>query len=216
MHFDQSPSIVFSHSLSPQFNIYCFLLKQQQLGESPHSMSTLPHLVQRLEQLDKSATSPDTQLNDVLECLSLPLQWLEESPTLVHQSAWKQHVWHVFKDMVPQWTFALNSSTHKHLVQNTLYLTGLSDSIQVAMARISLPVLLECLATTQQHDVGLDTLEIYASSLKSLTQLTPLYGQHMPGNSVRFFCALICSIPGHLVNAFGIQYGRDVEWFTDR
>ncbi|KAL9537726.1 hypothetical protein MBANPS3_011522 [Mucor bainieri] len=182
-------------------------------------MSTISHLVERLEQLDRSAISPDAQLDHVLECLSLPVEWLTETPTLVSQSAWKQHVWHVFKEIVPRWTFALNSSTHKHLVQNTLYLASLNDSFQVTMARISLPTLLECLATTHQDDVTLDTLEIYSSSLKSLTKLTPLYGQHIPRNDVRFFCSLICSIPGHLVNAFGIQsiqYGRDVEWYTDR
>ncbi|CAO3655984.1 unnamed protein product [Mucor fragilis] len=182
-------------------------------------MSTIPHLVEHLEQLDRSATSPDTQLDNVLECLSLPIEWLSEAPTLVNQTAWKQHVWHVFKDMVPQWTFALSSSTHKHLIQDTLYLPLLSDSIQVAMARISLPILLECLATTNQQDVALDTMEVYSSSLKLLLKLTPLYGRYISRNDVRFFCSLICSIPGHLVNAFGIQsiqYGRDLEWYADR
>ncbi|KAK4513392.1 uncharacterized protein ATC70_005390 [Mucor velutinosus] len=182
-------------------------------------MSTIPHLVERLEQLDKSATSPDTQLDNVLECLSLPIEWLNEAPTLVNQSAWKQHVWHVFKEIVPQWTFALNSSTHRHLIQGTLYLTSLSDSIQVAMARISLPILLECLAITHQQDATLDTLEMYSNSLRFLMKLTQLYGQYISRNDVRFFCSLICSIPGHLVNAFGIQsihYNRDVEWYTDR
>ncbi|GAN04450.1 telomere length regulation protein TEL2 homolog [Mucor ambiguus] len=182
-------------------------------------MSSLSQLVERLEQLDRSATSPDTQLDSVLECLSLPIEWLNQVPTLVNQSVWKQHVWHVFKDMVPQWTFALNSSTHKHLVQSTLYLSSLSDSFQVTMARISLPVLLECIATTHQQDVTLETLEMYSSSLRLLMKLTPQYGQYVPRNDVRFFCSLICSIPGHLANAFGIQsvqYGRDLEWYTDR
>jgi len=182
-------------------------------------MSTIPQLVERLEQLDRSATSPDTQLDNVLECLSLPIEWLNEAPTLVNQAAWKQHVWHVFKDMVPQWTFALGSSTHKRLIQDTLYLPLLSDSIQVAMARISLPILLECLATTNQQDVTLDTLEVYSSSLRSLLKLIPQYGHYIARNDVRFFCSLICSIPGHLVNAFGIQsiqYGRDLEWYADR
>lgn len=182
-------------------------------------MSTISNLVKRLEQLDRLATSPDAQLDNVIECMSSPIEWLNETPILVSQSAWKQHVWHVFRDIVPQWTFALHSSANKHLVQNTLYSTLLAENIQVTMARISLPILLECLAAANQRDVSLDTLEIYSNSLKSLLRLVSLYGQHIPRKDVRFFCSLICSIPGHLVNAFGIQsiqYGNDLEWYTDR
>lgn len=185
-------------------------------------MSTIPNLVDKLEQLDRSATSPDAQLDSILECLSLPIEWLNETPAqqaLVNHSAWKQHVWHIFKEIVPQWTFALNSSTHKHLLQNTLYSTTLADNVQVTMARISLPILLECLSTTNQQDAPLDALEIYSNSLKTLLKLVPLYGIYIPLKDVRFFCSLICSIPAHLVNAFGIQniqYNSDLEWYMDR
>lgn len=185
-------------------------------------MSTIPDLVDKLEQLDKSIKFPDAQLDNILECLALPIEWLNEAPAqqaLVSHSAWRQHVWHIFKEIIPQWTFALNSSTHKHLLKSTLYSTTLTDSVQVTMARTSLPILLECLSTTNQQDVSLDTLEIYSSSLKTLLKLIPLYGTYIPLKDVRFFCSLICSIPAHLVNAFGIQniqYSSDLEWYTDR
>ncbi|KAI8640641.1 telomere length regulation protein-domain-containing protein, partial [Parasitella parasitica] len=183
-------------------------------------MSTIPSLIEQLEQLDKLATSPEAQLDSVIECISLPIKWINETSAhqaLVTHPAWKRHVSHVLKEIVPQWTFAFNSSTHKHLLYNTLYSNSVADSVKVIMARMSLPILLECLSATNQQDVSLDTLEIYSTLLKLLVKLIPLYGLFISIEDVRFFCSLICSIPGHLTNAFGIQsiqYSNDLEWYT--
>jgi hypothetical protein len=184
--------------------------------------------IERLTQLDSDSTTSNAQLDSVLKCLSDPLEWLSSmSPTeqlvLVQHTAWKKHVWLVFKDILPNWTFALTSS-HRQYLNDTLFiqLHTADERVKAAMAQVSLPVLLECLSA--QKDATLDTLEIYAACLKLISlssHIYPLYAKYVSANNIQFFCSLLCSISGHLVNAFGIQF-QDVrfntehEWYIDR
>jgi hypothetical protein len=191
--------------------------------------TSLDDRIDQLTQLDSESTANNAQLDIVLKCLSDPLEWLSDvSPTeqlaLVQHPAWNKHVWFVFKDILPKWTFTF-SSTHRQYLNDTLFLqlNTANERVKASMAQVSLPILLECLSA-QKDDTTLDTLEIYAACLKLVSlnsHLYPLYPKYVPPNNVRFFCSLLCSISGHLVNAFGIQF-QDVrfntehEWYIDR
>lgn len=191
--------------------------------------TSLEDRVEELKQLDLNSTENNGQLDIILKCLSVPLEWLSDVPTteqlrLVQHPAWKRHVWHVFKNILPRWNFALSSSDHRQYLNDTLFLQqnySADERVKAIMAQVSLPILLECLSA--QLDATLDTLEIYASCLKLLSlnaHIYPLYAKYVPINNVGFFCSLLCSISGHLVNAFGIQFqdlrfNTEHEWYTD-
>jgi hypothetical protein len=184
-------------------------------------MTSTADLDEKLSQLDQEALADNAQLDIVLKCISEPLDWLTDS--LVRHSAWKKHVWHVFKDLVPRWAFVLSSSIHRPLLESTL--THKQQSVQVAfsMAKVSFPVLIECLSI-QQEQASLVTLEMYASCLKYLSldhEVFKLYAENTQKTDVSYFCTLLCSIPGHLANVFGIQLDQVVlndqhEWYIDR
>ncbi|CAO3631131.1 unnamed protein product [Mucor hiemalis] len=188
----------------------------------------------KLEQLDQEALSDNAQLDSVLKCLSEPLQWLNYETTsnytpsqqsgLVRHSNWKRHVWTIFKDIIPQWTFALSSIKHCPLIEATLCIKHHKDrDLAYSMAKASLPVLLECLSLNQDES-SLDTLTLYASCLNLMSldsSIFQLYAQFTPQNDIPFFCSLLCSIPGHLANSFGIKLDQitlnaEHEWYTDR
>lgn len=188
----------------------------------------------KLEQLDQEALSDNAQLDSVLKCLSEPLHWLNYENTfnnspaqqaeLIRHSSWKRHVWTVFKDIVPRWTFALSSSKHRPLIEATLCIKHHKDrELAYSMAKVSLPVLIECLSLDQDQS-SLDTMTLYASCLNLLSldpNIFELYAQHTPQNNIPFFCSLLCSIPGHLANSFGIQLDQVTlnaqhEWYIDR
>ncbi|KAI8098324.1 telomere length regulation protein-domain-containing protein [Gilbertella persicaria] len=194
-------------------------------------MTSIEAYVDQIADLDQQAIAPNAQLDTVLLCLSKPLEWLgynesllaislPQQLALVQHPSWKKHVWHVLKNLVPQWTFALRSPTHRHLLEATHACS--QDKIKAIMARVSLPIVLECLST--QENASLDTLEMYAALLKLLSlssQLFPLYGKYINLSDIRFFCSLLCSIPGHLANAFAIQFNQvrfhvEHEWYMDR
>lgn len=191
-------------------------------------MSTVRQYIEELAELDAQAKIPNASLDTILECIQKPITWLCESLDTQQQQleflfhkAWKQHVWHVFYDMLPKWSFSF-SSTHKDGLFNTLILPSCPDQVRVHMARTSLPVLIECLSNSDDLDFG--TLEIYAQSLELLcfsSHVVPYYALYIPKMDVRFFCSLICSIPTHLANAFGIQlqetrFNVQHEWYLER
>lgn len=188
----------------------------------------------KLEQLDQEALSDNAQLDSVLKCLSEPLQWLNYETTsnytpsqqsgLVRHLNWKRHVWTIFKDIIPRWTFALSSIKHRPLIEATLCIKHHKDrDLAYSMAKASLPVLLECLSLDQDQS-SLDTMTLYASCLNLMSldsSIFQLYAQFTPQNDIPFFCSLLCSIPGHLANSFGIKLDQitlnaEHEWYTDR
>lgn len=188
----------------------------------------------KLEQLDQEALSDNAQFESILKCLSEPLQWLNYENTsdntssqqtaLISHLSWKRHVWTVFKDIVPRWTFALSSSKHRPLIEATLCVKQHTDrDLAYSMAKVSLPLLIECL-TFDQDQSSLDTMTLYASGLNLLSldsNIFELYAQHTPQNDIPSFCSLLCSIPGHLANSFGIQFDQVTlnaqhEWYIDR
>ncbi|GAA5800318.1 hypothetical protein HPULCUR_005745 [Helicostylum pulchrum] len=188
-------------------------------------MTSLKELQGLLTDLDQQALADNVQFDVVLNALSKPLEWLNDSTmtttqqlTLVNDVSWKRHVWNVFKDIVPRWNFSL--STHRPLLESTL--ACFDSKVTFAMAKVSLPVLIECLSTQQQH-ASLDTLEAYASYLKFLCldkHVFKLYAAHSTKNDATFFCNLLCSIPGHLANVFGVQldqvfFNTQHEWYID-
>ena len=191
-------------------------------------------LEDQLEQLDREALEHNAQLDTVLKCISTPLQWLNydldstcstsQQSALVRHGAWKRHVWHVIKDLVPRWTFALSSAKHRPLVEATLCLKKHTDRhLAYTMARVSLPILVESLSIQQDHTL-LDTLTLYASLLQGQSldaNVFQLYAHYTPKTDIVFFCNLLCSIPGHLANVFGIQidqvmFNAEHEWYMDR
>lgn len=189
-------------------------------------MTSLKELQGLLTELDQQALADNAQFNVVLNALSKPLEWLNASTmtaaqqlTLVNDVSWKRHVWNVFNDIVPRWNFSL--SPHRRLLESTL--ACFDSKVAFAMARVSLPVLIECLSTQQQH-ASLDTLEAYASYLKFLCldkHVFGLYAAHSTKNDATFFCNLLCSVPGHLANVFGVQldqvfFNTQHEWYIDR
>jgi hypothetical protein len=186
-------------------------------------MTSLKDLEEKLTQLDQEALADNAQFDVVLRCISEPLEWLNDSSTaLVSHAAWKRHVWSVFKELVPRWTFALSSSSYRPYLDSTLTIKQ-STNVAFQMAKVSLPILIECLYI-QQDQASLDTLEMYASFLKYLaldTHVFKLYAQHTQKTDVAFFSKLLCSIPGHLANVFGIQLNQVLfnpqhEWYIDR
>ncbi|KAG2233893.1 hypothetical protein INT48_004381 [Thamnidium elegans] len=189
-------------------------------------MTSLKELQELLNELDQQSLADNAQFDAVLNALSKPLEWLNDPTmtttqqlTLVNDVSWKRHVWNVFKELVPRWNFSL--STHRPLLESTL--VCLDSRVAFAMAKVSLPVLIECLST-QQQDASLDTLEAYASYLKFLCldkHVFRLYAVQSTKNDATFFCNLLCSIPGHLANVFGVQldqvfFNTQHEWYIDR
>lgn len=191
----------------------------------------MKNLQEKLSELDREALSESAQLDSVLQAITEPLQWLNynsdsivttaEQLSLVNHSVWKRHVWNVFKEILPRWTFSLSTSTHRHLLEATLAL-GPDSNVAFTMAKVSLPIIIECLSV--QDQASLDTMEMYASCLKYLSldrSVFKLYGCHASKIDATFLCTLLCSIPGHLANAFGIQLNQVLfspqhEWYIDR
>lgn len=191
----------------------------------------MKNLQEKLAELDREAQSENAQLDLVLQAISEPLQWLNynnnstftkaEQLALVSHSSWKRHVWNVFKEIVPRWTFSLSSSTHRPLLDATLAFC-FDSNVAFGMAKVSLPILIECLSV--QVQVPLDTMEMYSSCLKYLSldrSVFELYAHHATKIDATFFCTLLCSIPGHLANVFGIQlnqvlFNAQHEWYIDR
>ncbi|KAI7873122.1 telomere length regulation protein-domain-containing protein [Mucor mucedo] len=191
----------------------------------------MKNLQEKLSELDQEAQSENAQLDIVLQSISEPLQWLNynndstvtkaEQLSLVNHIVWKRHVWNIFKEILPRWAFTLSSSTHRSLLEATIA-WGPDSSVAFAMAKVSLPILIECLST--QDQVSLDTMEMYASCLKYLSldrSVFKLYCRHASKIDATFLCTLLCSIPGHLANVFRIQlnevsFGDQHEWYIDR
>ncbi|KAI7902821.1 telomere length regulation protein-domain-containing protein [Cokeromyces recurvatus] len=197
-------------------------------------MESINKHIEQLIQLDQEALIENATLDTVVKCISLPLEWLglnglstslsiEQRLALTQHTAWKRHVWNLFKEILPRWTFAFNSTTaYRSLLDATLFFQTNDDKINVQMAQVALPILIECISS--QSEASLETLELYSTALKLLTlssTLLSLYACHISHNDVRFFCSMICSIPGHLVNVFGIQlehikFKAEHEWYIDR
>lgn len=194
-------------------------------------MSTLED---KLEQLDQEALGDNVQLEVIIKCMSEPLQWLDyekdsrmstsQQLELVRSAAWKRHVWNVVKEIIPRWTFAISGKKYRPMLEATLCLKQhVNSNISFAMAKVSLPIVIESISM-QQDQSSLDTLTLYASCLNFLsldTDIFKLYAQYTTKGDVSFFCNLICSIPGHLANVFGIQlehvmFNAQHEWYIDR
>lgn len=189
-------------------------------------MSSAKQYIEQLTALDEQAKAPNAPLDVILECIQTPIKWLTETLNpqqqleLVFHKNWKQHVWHVYHDLLPLWTFSF-SSIHKDALFSTLFLASSPDQVKINMARTSLPILIECISLT---DVDFGTLEIYSEALEFICfspNIVPYYPLHIPKLDVRFFCSLICSVPTHLANTFGIQleetrFNVKHEWYIER
>lgn len=192
-------------------------------------MTVTEDLEKKLTLLDQDALTDNVQLEIVLKCISEPLEWFNSSDlatttALIRHEVWKQHVWNVFSVIIPRWTFALSSTTQRPLLESTLTMTQHSDmNVAFEMARVSFAILIECLSA-EQDQASLDTLELYASCLKYLSlnnDVFKVYAQQTQHKDVTFIIQLMCSIPGHLANVFGIQlnqvmYNPQHEWYIDR
>ncbi|KAG1173268.1 hypothetical protein G6F70_005924 [Rhizopus microsporus] len=177
-------------------------------------MTTTQEFIAQLDQL----THADG-LDEVLECIQIPLGWLNitESPltasqqlALVQHKAWRRHLWHLFHTILPNWTFSL--SPYKEKLLSTLWLKDQRPEIGAVMAKTSLTVLLECIT----QEVPLDTLETYTAGLKHVTLgAYKLYPSQIEHDQVDLFCSLLCSVPGRLVNAFG-GHQQSEAWYSDK
>ncbi|KAI8986573.1 telomere length regulation protein-domain-containing protein [Pilobolus umbonatus] len=184
-------------------------------------MTKIEDYVESLVHLDHHALNEKSTLDTVIACISTPLSWIntlstQDSLTLLHHKAWKKHVWHVYKELVPSWSFSLLTATNKQLIDDTLFCSS-NATVMVTMATLSLPVLIECVCT--QKEASLDTIDMYAHALKRLSldhTLFRLYSTHIPTKDIPFFCSLLCSISGHLVNVYGLVTQRSEEWYSDR
>ncbi|KAI9477807.1 MAG: telomere length regulation protein-domain-containing protein [Benjaminiella poitrasii] len=197
-------------------------------------MEPITDYIDHLTRLDQEALAENATLDSVVKCLSSPLEWLgfknnstalpnEQRLIMIGQTAWKRHVWNIFKELLPRWTFAFGPATvNRSLLESTLFLQEGDEKIKVTMAQASLPILIECVSS--QQDASLETLELYSAALKLLSlssSIFPYYALNIPHQDIRFFCSMICSIPGHLVNAFGVQFEQvrfnaEHEWYIDR
>ncbi|KAI8882711.1 hypothetical protein K501DRAFT_250975 [Backusella circina FSU 941] len=194
-------------------------------------MTTIETYTERLVELEKASTE-NSSLDTVISCLSTPLAWLgynETTPplsatqqiTLIQHSAWKRHVWHVLKNIIPTWSFSL--SPHRALIDATLCFDQ-SNCLVLAMSKVALPTLIECIST--ERDAPLNVLELYAELLKRLTTSSTLFPAYIQGfkgaatYEVQYFCTLLCSVSSHLMNVFGVQSrsleSNDDEWYIDR
>lgn len=192
---------------------------------------TMENLQEKLAELDREAQSENAQLDVVIQAILEPLEWLDysssstltkaEQLSLVSHASWKRHVWNIFKEILPRWTFSMSSSAYRPLLDATLSLC-LNSNVGFAMAKVSLPILIECLSA--QDQVSLDTMEMYSSCLKYLSldrSVFKIYARHATKIDTTFLCTLLCSIPGHLANVFGIQLNQVLfnvqhEWYIDR
>lgn len=185
-------------------------------------MSSVKHYIEHLTELDESTKLANASFDVILDCVLKPLTWISElNPQqqleFLFHKAWKQHVWHIYHDILPLWAFSFSNKTP---LFDTLFLTSCSDQIRVNMARTSLPILIECVSA--QTDFG--TLEIYAQALKLVCfspLVAPYYALYIPKLDVRFFCSLLCSVPTQLANVFGVQleeirFNANHEWYIER
>ncbi|KAI8988408.1 telomere length regulation protein-domain-containing protein [Mycotypha africana] len=192
--------------------------------------------VDQLIALDEAALAAEATLENMVECISQPLQWLqsdeqllnhEQQVALMRHESWKKHVWHIYRDILPRWTFAFqNHSQNRTLLKTaTLSNPAASEEVRYHMAAKSLPILIECITDEQQrHNAALDLLDIYALSLKKLSlsaDILFLYAKFTPDRDCRFLVSLLCSIPSHLANTFGVHsqdmsFYTEQEWFFDR
>lgn len=191
-------------------------------------MKSLKELEDSLTELDQQALADNAQLDVILNTLSKPLNWFKSNElsvsdqlTLIRHATWKRHVWHVLKDIIPRWHFSLTSPTYRPLIESSLTCVSSSSEVGFAMVKVSLPILIDCLSSKEAQ---LDTLEIYASCLKYVAldkHVFRLYTQYVTKQDVDFFCNLLCSIPGHLANVFGVQldqvfFNSQHAWYFDR
>ncbi|KAI9364186.1 telomere length regulation protein-domain-containing protein [Pilaira anomala] len=191
-------------------------------------MKSLKELEDSLTELDQQALADNAQLDVILNTLSTPLNWFKSNElsvsdqlTLIRHATWKRHVWHVLKDIIPRWHFSLTSPTYRPLIESSLSCVSSNPEVGFAMVKVSLPILIDCLSSKEAQ---LDTLEIYASCLKYVAfdkHVFRLYTQYVTKQDVDFFCNLLCSIPGHLANVFGVQldqvfFNSQHAWYFDR
>jgi hypothetical protein len=196
-----------------------------------YKMTSIESYTEQLAELDR-ASKENSSLESVISCLSTPLTWLgyNKSPelsntqqtTLIQHAAWKRHVWHVLKNIIPTWSFSLSS--HRALIVVTLcFIQTKNTRLVLAMSKVALPTLIECIST--ETDAPLNVLELYAELLKRLTTSPSIFPSYIhgfkeaPTHEVQYFCTLLCSVSGHLMNVFGVQsrsVESDHEWYIDR
>ncbi|KAI7873027.1 telomere length regulation protein-domain-containing protein [Spinellus fusiger] len=205
----------------------------------PHQ-TNLETVLAELDTLDTEIKkTSNSNLKVIVQSLKTPLEWLDLSQDavctlpagqhsqLIHDAAWKKHIWIVCQHIIPQWAFLLEpSSVYRPLLITTFM--GNSDcepSICLAMALTSLPVVLECLSI--ENNVSISALEVYAQLLKHFISSKLLYiymstDYTTPSLLMKreSLCSHLCSISARLGNTFGIDYhisdSIEKEWYLDK
>ncbi|KAI8374520.1 telomere length regulation protein-domain-containing protein [Radiomyces spectabilis] len=188
----------------------------------PFDASSREFLERLIELKDKASLASESDLDSAFACLSEPTLRLthlqpEQRLAVIHDIAWKRHVWFVLQKLVPQYSILL-SPEHRHCLENLVTGTSdLDDQATWSLIQISLPILLECLQTSSGENI--QSLDIYMRLLKRLVQPASvrLYMTTVQITDVRWFCTMLCSIPSRLANAFGLQQyqQQDESWYID-